>query len=243
MVARVSIELNEALSSRIKAEAKTVDISHDAVASRGGPASPTMTKVMNGAGTISAASARKLEKAFGWAPGSVLAILAGGEPTPVESVARSGSSEWAPKAPADFTKALAFAVAGDGSVGADSEWADVDFSDREMVQRRFEELSNRYRVVLMESARAQAIAADLQDRVERLTDQLHKFSIQAARHEIADKVGLTDDVTVELTRRAPPVQSDVDLAARPGVEDFNPQADAQSHAGEPEPIPESDEPA
>lgn len=53
-------------------------VTHDDVKDRGGPSSPTLTKIAAGAGaTISLSTARKIEKAFGWPEGRVAALGGG----------------------------------------------------------------------------------------------------------------------------------------------------------------------
>jgi len=89
MVAHMDIELNPNLWRRIEEERDRQDISHDAVRDRGGPSSPTMTKISGGSGTISDSSARKLEKALSWHRGSVEKVLAGGKPMPMPRIQMS----------------------------------------------------------------------------------------------------------------------------------------------------------
>src|SRR4051812_17687766 len=71
MVGGVDIELTPALAQAVFEWRDRSGLTHDDVRAAGGPSSPTMTKIENADGTISPATAKKLEQAFGWQPGTV----------------------------------------------------------------------------------------------------------------------------------------------------------------------------
>lgn len=76
MVARMEITATPALAAAV-ADAMG-PLTHDEIYDKGGPTSPTMTKILRGEGEpISGGTARKLEIALGWPRGRVAAIAAG----------------------------------------------------------------------------------------------------------------------------------------------------------------------
>lgn len=71
----VQIRVTPQLAAAFETAAR--DMTHKEVELRGGPSGPTLTKIASGEGTISPASARKLEVAFGWERGTVRRIADG----------------------------------------------------------------------------------------------------------------------------------------------------------------------
>lgn len=63
-------------------------LTHEDVVARGGPSSPTITKVLAGAGEpISPVTAKKLEKAFQWQEGTVARTALGETPEALQEIA------------------------------------------------------------------------------------------------------------------------------------------------------------
>lgn len=71
MVAAVDIELTSTLAKAVSDWRERWGLTHEDIKARGGPSSPTMTKIEQGSGTISPNTARKLETAFDWQPNTV----------------------------------------------------------------------------------------------------------------------------------------------------------------------------
>ena len=71
------IPVTDALVRAIKAEIEDQALTYDEIEHNGGPSDTTMTKILTGHGTIAPVTARKLERALGWEPKTVVRIAQG----------------------------------------------------------------------------------------------------------------------------------------------------------------------
>jgi plasmid maintenance system antidote protein VapI len=73
----VDIPVTPELAAAIQAEIDSEHLTYRQIAKRGGPAAPTMTKILKGEGTIGPSTAEKLEAAFRWSDGTIARLAHG----------------------------------------------------------------------------------------------------------------------------------------------------------------------
>lgn len=99
----------EWLAAAVRTRREELDLSQLDVWQRGGPSNTTLTEIENGrTSNLTRTTARKLDAALQWAPGSAKAVWAGGEPTPLaregmnydelEAAVRNGTADEAQRA-------------------------------------------------------------------------------------------------------------------------------------------------
>lgn len=88
----------ERLARLMEERTRELDMTWQDVAAAGGPAVRTLNNIRNGRSVPDHATRPKLDAALRWQPGSVRAILDGGDPVPLDGPAPQPAGDWRPEA-------------------------------------------------------------------------------------------------------------------------------------------------
>lgn len=178
------------------------------------------------------ATLAQMEQIYEWAPGSIEAVLAGGDPTPLPAAQASGSHGWAGRAsglaPGDADVRRGGSVAsvhvsatGGGETGSIAELRAQLSAVSRALQDAWEEYAYALQRVDQAQAAVQAALArrhDLQHQQHRLNDLIRSLE-QDLGHDDA----------------APTTRADVDLAARVGEPHHRPDTTTGEESQDPSP--------
>jgi hypothetical protein len=114
MVARMDdIDITPAMARAVESAMRAHGLTHKNIRGRGGPSSPTMTKILTGEGKLSADAARRLEDVLGWEDGSISRTAQGKSPVPKQQAVQPGTK---PEVLADFSDGIIAGIVQSGDL-------------------------------------------------------------------------------------------------------------------------------